>query len=844
MKATSAVRYRLLALALVLPLVGSPLLAQEAEMAKEKYFGYVPLQYPRIVRQTEGDSLFQLYGDRQAKGYRDEEPKDGIDDERGRLLQALGVRFAPFLIRNTSNVPMDMQKTQQIAGTTTLTIDRWDIHASAKLTGTETVDFGKLASQPCPAGAISRDSLLKVIRGGTAMEDCRVLQLLQEFNPNRPLNERFNTAAVPAEEDPFSVLYWNWPGAGPQSWRKAFESPSTGELRSEFKDAISVYVHPFISTVTETGSGVPTYEFIMQYWFFYPYNDAGNKHEGDWEHINVVISPRSQVAKAQTAQQVRAFLTHRPDDLEGDDPVVIRRIDYYFHENVMPLDYSRPNAYASKEEWRREFHQLPKEKLGMKEIAAEVRFRAWADPGETRVNTHPIGYIGADSKGLELFLYSPGARNQNGHGTYPFHGLFENIGPAASAEETKKFFDHQAYLSGKAPLPSFVEGYDKPERVKLLPDWERIYEKVFQDPEYRRDWAWMVLPIRSGFPAAVSPFAGIVRHAETGNLAPFMVTYNGGWNRNGPEGGYHLYDPHRLVGVVTPSPLDQVQNNLGFLNAPIVALITLPPIDLLYKVVLIPVRRIFGKFPEQYYPKAELPVRVISIAGGAMSTGMKDDTWPALLVGGSQQDSVLGRFAQVDTGASGPAVLSAEDPVSFVVQASFYLGKHFASDNTFHTSRSGLGIDVPVAARPGNPFKVRGSLKLYELAGSIRYSLFTGGFQPYAKLGYGWSWYRVEDITTDGVPLTNPDGDWIRQPHFFPNRNLWPNTVHYGAGVEFFLLKSNAPLPRGLDVSVKAEWAAYHHDLGLSFQDAALFNFPSQPSTTRQTISLIGVVSF
>ncbi len=298
-----------------------------------------------------------------------------------------------------------------------------------------------------------------------------------------------------------------------------------------------MYVHPFIAAVPVTGDPEPYYEFIMQYWFFYPYNDAGNKHEGDWEHINVVISPRSQVTKPQTAQQVRALLARRPEDLEGDDPVVIRRIDYYFHENVMPLDYSRPNAYASKEEWRREFNSLPKEKLGMKEIAAEVRFRAWADPGETRVNTHPIGYIGADSKGLELFLYSPGARNQNGHGTYPFQGLFENIGPAASAEETKKSFDHQAYLSGKAPLPSFVEAYDKPERVKLLPDWERIYEKVFQDPEYRREWAWMVLPIRSGFPAAVSPFAGIVRHAETGNLAPFMVTYNGGWNRNGARGG-------------------------------------------------------------------------------------------------------------------------------------------------------------------------------------------------------------------------------------------------------------------------------------------------------------------
>jgi len=813
-------------------------------MTREEYFSFVPLGYPRIVRQTEADSFFQLYGDRHAKGYRDELPKDGIDDERGRLLQALGVRFAPYLIRNTSNVPMDLQKTQQISGYRTLTIDRWDIHAGAKLKGTETVDFGKLASEPCPAGQISRDSLLKVIRGGTGIEDCRVLQLLQEFNPNRPLNERFNTAAVPAEEDPFSVLYWNWPGTGPNSWRKAFESPATNRLRDQYRDAISVYVHPFIAAVSVTGNPETYYEFIMQYWLFYPYNDAGNKHEGDWEHINVVISPRSQVTKPLTAEQVRALLARAPEALEADDPVVIRRIDYYFHENVMPMDFSRPNAYASREDWRKEFNAMPKEKVGMKELAAEIRFRAWADPGETRVNTHPIGYIGADSKGLELFLYSPGARNQNGHGTYPLHGLFENIGPAASAEETKKTFDHQAYLTGKSPLPEFVEAYDTPERVKLLPDWERVYEKVYEDPEFRREWAWFVLPIRSGFPASKSPFAGIIRHAETGNLAPFTVSYNGGWNRNGAEGGYHLYDPHLLKGVITAQPLDQVQNNLGFLNAPIVAFITLPPIDLIYKVLLVPVRRIFGKFPHQYYPKAELPLRVISIAGGAMYQKLDDHAWPALLLGGPQQDSILARFALVDTGLSAPAILSADNPTSFVVQVGFYLGKHWVTENTFHSSRSDLSLDGPVAARPGNPFKLRGSLKLYELAGSIRYNVFTGGLQPYGKIGYGWSWYRVENLSTDGVPLTDPNGPWIRQPHFFPFDNLWPNTIHYGAGLEYFLFRSNAPLLRGTDLSVKFEWTAYHHDLGLSFQDAALFGFTSQPATTRQTFSLLGVVSF
>jgi len=830
------------ALLVVISVLASSLRGQETQMTPQEYFRFVPLNYPRIVRQTEADSAFDLYGGGAAA---DTASRDGVGEERGRLLRALGFRFSPFLIRNTGNVPMNLEATQRLTGSTILTVDRWDIHATATLEGTTTVDFAKLASDPCPAGAVSRDSLLALLRAETPIEDCRVLQLLREFDPNRPLNARFNTAAVDANADPFTVMYWNWPGTGPRSWKAAFENPSNGRLREKFEPAISVYVHPFIAPVGAGGGGAPSYEFVLQYWLFYPYNDAGNKHEGDWEHMNVSISPRSLVGAPLTAAQVRQLLARGPDGLDGEDPVVIRRVDYYFHENVMPVDYSRPNAYAPREEWRRQARTFGSDKIGSAQMAAEIRFRAWADTGETKVNTHPIGYIGANSKGLDLFLYSPGEHNQDGHGTYPFSGLYEGIGPAEAAEEVKKSFDHQAYLSGRAPLPGYVVAFDSAARVKLLPDWERVYDHVYTDPDYRRDWAWFLLPIRSGFPASASPFAGIVAHAETGNLAPFTVTYNGGWNRNGAAGGYHLYDPHRLHAVITAAPLDQVQNNLGFLNAPLVALLTLPPIDLLYKVALVPVRRIFGKFPNQYYPKAELPLRVVSTAGGVTTDFMSTD-WTALLVSGPQLDTILQRaLVAADTGkVSGDGTATADNATSYVVQFAFHLGKHWATENTFHNSSSGLFLDVPLTSRPGNPFTVTGNLKFYELASSIRYSVLTGGFQPYLKLGYGWSWYHVADLATDGVPLTNPNGPWIRQPHFFPADNLWPNTWHFGAGVEWFLLRSNAPLPRGIDVSLKGEWAVYNSSLGLSLQDAALFGFTTQPSVSRNTISFFGVVSF
>ena len=45
----------------------------------------------------------------------------------------------------------------------------------------------------------------------------------------------------------------------------------------------------------------------MQYWFFYPWNDGGNNHEGDWEHINVVVSPLHAVHRNLTAEEWRTL---------------------------------------------------------------------------------------------------------------------------------------------------------------------------------------------------------------------------------------------------------------------------------------------------------------------------------------------------------------------------------------------------------------------------------------------------------------------------------------------------------------------------------------------------------
>jgi len=80
-----------------------------------------------------------------------------------------------------------------------------------------------------------------------------------------------------------------------------------------------------------------------------------------------------EAQQALHAAQVEALLRRAPDQLDGPDPLVIRRIDYYFHENIMPVDFGAPNAYAPREEWRRQVQALSRDKVGAAAVADYAR---------------------------------------------------------------------------------------------------------------------------------------------------------------------------------------------------------------------------------------------------------------------------------------------------------------------------------------------------------------------------------------------------------------------------------------------------------------------------------------
>ena len=66
-------------------------------------------------------------------------------------------------------------------------------------------------------------------------------------------------------------------------------------------------------------------EYIIQYWYFYPFNDWVNNHEGDWEHMNVVL------------------------DSQDPELAQIDRVEFYFHHMYVSRSNPGTDFYVSDE---------------------------------------------------------------------------------------------------------------------------------------------------------------------------------------------------------------------------------------------------------------------------------------------------------------------------------------------------------------------------------------------------------------------------------------------------------------------------------------------------------------
>ncbi len=811
-------------------------LATAQEIPKSEYIEYEPLTSPRIVGQTRASAAWHLFGDPADSTYRDVSPRDGIDDKRHDLLLGLAVRFAPYMVRNTTNIPMDFKGFITRRPSFPLYVDTWDVAtARGHLLRTDIVDFAALARAPCGSASPARNAA----RPSDPHDDCRLLDLLHRFGPGGSAADTAAHTAEAPEQDLLHIFYFDFPGQDAASWKAEFENLVSGELPRRYETFAKVYAHPFIHEVADGLEVGAAYEFVLQYWFFYPYNDSGNKHEGDWEHVNVVAGLRDHPGAPLNAAELRDLLA----GAVSQDRLVIRRVEYYFHHNVYLIDYTTPNVYQPRAAWAAEVGRMRPERLGEARVWAQIRNRAYTDRAETRVNTHPLVYIGGDNKGLDQILALPGGSNRDSHASYPLPGLYKDIGPTGASEEITHGVDfHDVIADSTRGALDRVIRFDDPAKIELVPDWEPVLPLVLSDPDVRREWSWLVLPIQWGYPATKSPFAGVVKHVDTGNLSPLSPSYNSGWNRTGPAPGYYLYEPHLFSSLFAVGYQDNLVNSMGFLNLTYPTLSLLPPFDLVRHVLSLPSRLFRRHRGPTFFPKDRIPFRVFGVSVG-VSTNYLGDDFAGLLLLPDQADDIDSIIRRTDSTTKQQSARVGK-AVSTYGALHLYVGHRFVSENSLRHSHAALEADFVLPSQ-GRAGAVTGDLEMWEYAGSVRYNLRTEAVQPFLLFGYGLSWYRLTQIAFDGQALNHPETPWVRRPDPGSLGTLLPNTWHLGAGLEVIPIRSYAPIPRGIDVGIRVDCALYFHRLGLqSLQSRGIFVPVPDPGVTRRQINSALTVSF
>ncbi len=416
------------------------------------YIKYLPLSYPKIISQTQASRDLELYGNTNNLLYCDSN-KDGIDDNRYNRLKELCHRFSPILFKNTPySIPLDFKGffNKDATPPSLLYIDTWDLaHDKPQILKRETINFALFDRSH-----------------RTFSEDCQLFDLIREFDPETKI-----TAQMNPNQEIFKVLYFDFPGEDEKSWKEEYKILISGNLRKNYEKFSAIYAHPFIHGES-TNDGNVGYEFVIQYWFFYPFNDGTNNHEGDWEHLNVIVTvyDPEKLDQLLSAQEVQKILKAN-GEMVDDDQLVIKRVEYYLHRKVMILNYVNPNVYLPPDSWEAKVNRGRQERVGEKWIWEQTRKKALDETG--KINTHPIGYIGGDNKGLDQILTMPGGKNRDSHGTYPFPGTYKGIGSLGATEDISSKLNYHKAMKDTSKFVSY-----SPEQIVIVPDWERVKDLV------------------------------------------------------------------------------------------------------------------------------------------------------------------------------------------------------------------------------------------------------------------------------------------------------------------------------------------------------------------------------
>jgi len=168
------------------------------EIPKDQYLDYLPLKYPKLQPQTSASERFNLYGDKDSATYQDIDRVDGWMTSDMEVLHSLAIEFAPYLVLNTTNVPMNFKSFMDNRTSFPLYIDTWNIAgANPEIVTTETINFVDLKTAGCDStlyakdwsdssAVISEKSANYRFFNQQAIDDCKLLSLIEEFHPVNP----------------------------------------------------------------------------------------------------------------------------------------------------------------------------------------------------------------------------------------------------------------------------------------------------------------------------------------------------------------------------------------------------------------------------------------------------------------------------------------------------------------------------------------------------------------------------------------------------------------------------------------------------------------------------------
>ena len=764
---------------LVLALVALPCVAQPQEITRDNYFAMIP-PTPRIVGQTQASASLQLFGDRASPTFRDVDPADGIDDARGARLLRLAERFSPIIRPNNISVP---RHPFDVVGTpAVLHVDRWE--------NAERVASDSLVMRGPQLVAQSGSSITQPPTPNASHPAPRTHRSLRDLYERHGPRAGRSPIATP-ELDAAEILFFDLPGNEPRSWIRHART-----LRST---PSKIFAHPFIYE-DRRAAGDARFLLVIQYWFFFSFNNSANNHEGDWEHINVQVTTRARGA-SRTANGFAPAMTR--GEVEGllapafpTDSTIIAAVEYHFHHWVMTLDYLHRRVQPA-EKLDPHRHEQPSVWQDRDHVREAIDRRLSAANG--RLATHPFVFLGGNHKGpvemLEIFPRFTWSLRRNSDGAYPLPGTWQTVGPFGVTEQVHGHVVPPLRGDSSTPWDSLVADPDYLEypasNIVLMPDWEMLEPLLAASDDALARWGWMVLPIHWGFPASRSIGAGAMKHVDMGNVAPHSPTFKAQWNRVGLSSDRERYDPHVLRTPLSPTtPWALVRNGWGVLNIPLGVWGLMPG----YNVVmheLMPwaggTMHTLGLPPPRTFTAARLPHRFTTEGQG-----------PFWEFGGRD----LARVLPVVSGTAPPMTRVAEPGLRFWMELFFH--DRFALENTYSLQTSTISRG-PVTAK----------LQQRQLTGGVRYTPrslagYDHSLRVYARAGYGWLSLKAYDVRDAGAALGEERAG--RLPTVLPNQSWWPNTWYAGGGIELFA-PPRAWLFQRLGYGLRVESSAYHHRL-------------------------------